>query len=164
MEKLGIDVNWFISQLINFAILLLVLQRFLYKPMLDMLEKRKERIRESMDYAERVKKEAERAEVDYQQKIDESRREAQAIISQATQQAERAREDVLAKAREEARELKNKALTDVEYERKRVMADLRDEVADLAILAAGRVLGKELDAQTHRKVVADFLSETGKLN
>lgn len=164
VEKLGIDLNWFISQLINFTVLLFVLQRFLYKPMLKMLQQRKERIRESMDYAERVKKESERAEADYQQKIEESRREAQAIITQATQQAERAREDVLAKAREEAREIKNKAMTDVDYERKRVMADLRDEVADLAILAAGRVLGKELDAATHRQVVADFLNETGKLN
>lgn len=164
MEKLGIDLNWFISQLVNVAILILVLQRFLYKPMLNMLEQRKARIRESMEYAERVKKESERAESDYQKKIEESRREAQAIITQATQQAERAREDVLAKARDEARDIKNKAVEDVAYERKRVMADLRQEVADLAILAAGRVLGKELDAATHRQVVADFLNETGKLN
>jgi len=164
VEKLGIDARWFLSQLINFTVLLFILQRFLYKPMLDMLEKRKERIRESMDYAERVKKESERAEADYQKKIEESRREAQEIITRATQQAERAREEVLAKAREEAREIKNKAMADVEYERKRVMADLRTEVADLAILAAGRVLGKELDAAMHRKGVADFLAETGKLN
>lgn len=164
MEKLGIDVRWFLSQLVNFTVLLIILQQFLYKPVQNMLQQRQQRIRESMDYAERVKKEAARAEEDYAKKIEESRREAQAIVTQATQQAERAREDVLAKAREEAREIKNKALADVEYERKRVMADLRDQVADLAILAAGRVLGKELDATTHRQVVADFLNETGKLN
>jgi F-type H+-transporting ATPase subunit b len=164
VEQLGIDGRWFLSQLVNFTVLLLILQRFLYKPVQKMLANRQERIRESMDYAERVKKEAARAEEDYAKKIDESRRDAQGIITQATQQAERAREDILAKAQQEALDIKAKAMVDVEYERKRVVAELRDQVADLAILAAGRVLGKELDAKTHRQVVADFLNETGKLN
>ncbi len=164
VEQLGIDGRWFLSQLVNFVVLLLILQRFLYKPVQKMLSDRQERIRESMSYAERVKKEAERAQEDYAKKIDESRHEAQAIITQATQQAERARADVLARAQEEAKEIKAKAMVDVEYERKRIVAELRDEVAELAILAAGRVLGKELDEKTHRQVVAAFLTETGKLN
>lgn len=164
MEKLGIDPRWFISQLVNFVVLLFILQRFLYKPILNMLEQRQERIRESMDYAERVKKEAQRAEDDYQKKIEESRREGQAIIAEATQQAERSRDQILARAQDEAKEIKAKALVDVDYERKRIVAELRDQVADLAVLAAGRVLGKELDPAAHRQVVADFLSETGKLN
>lgn len=164
MEQLGIDGRWFLSQIVNFVILLLILQRFLYKPILNMLQQRQERIRESMEYADRVKREAERAQEDYEKKIEESRREAQAIIAQAMQQAERLREEILAKAQDEAREIKAKALEDVEYERKRVVAELRDQVADLAILAAGRVLGKALDEKTHRQVVADFLDETGKLN
>ncbi len=164
MEKLGINPQWFLSQLVNFTILLLILQRFLYKHMLNMLQQRRERIRESMDYAERVKREAERAQQDYEKKMEESRREAQAIIAQATQQAERAREDILAKAREEAKDIKAKAQEDVEYERKRVVAELRDQVADLAVLAAGRVLGRALDDKAHRQVVEDFLNESGKLN
>jgi len=164
VEQLGIDGRWFLSQIVNFVILLLILQRFLYKPILNMLQQRQERIRESMEYADRVKREAERAQEDYEKKIEESRREAQAIIAQAMQQAERLREEILAKAQDEAREIKAKALEDVEYERKRVVAELRDQVADLAILAAGRVLGKALDEKTHRQVVADFLDETGKLN
>jgi F-type H+-transporting ATPase subunit b len=164
VQQLGIDPRWFLSQVVNFIILLLILQRFLYKPMLNMLQQRQERVRESMDYAERVRKEAERAQTDYEAKIEESRREAQAIIAQATQQAERSREDILAKARDEARDIKAKAAEDLGYERKRVVAELRDQVAELAILAAGRVLGRELNDKTHREVVQNFLNETGKLN
>lgn len=164
MEKLGIDGTWFLSQLINFVVLLFILQRLLYKPMLNMLHKREEQIRESMDYAERVKQEAARAQTDYELAIEESRREGQAIIAQAAQQAERAREEILAKAQGEAKEIKAKAAADVDYERKRVIAELRDQVAELAILAAGRVLGKTLDDKAHRQVVDDFLTETGKLN
>jgi F-type H+-transporting ATPase subunit b len=164
VEKLGINVQWFLSQLVNFVILLIILQRVLYKPMLKMLSQRRERVRESMEYAERVQKEAQRAQEDYAKKIDESRREGQAIIAQATQQAERTREEILAKAQEESRQIKAKAAEDVEYERKQVVAELRGQVAELAVLAAGRVLGKALDEKTHRDVVMDFLDETGKLN
>lgn len=164
MEQLGIDGRWFISQLVNFVLLLLILQRFLYKPMLNMLHQRQERIRESMDYAERVKKEAARAQEDYEKKIEESRREAQAIIAQAVQQAERVREERVALVEEEARQIRTKAKEDAAYERERVVAELRSQVADLAILAAGRVLGKTLDEKTHRQVVMDFLDESGKLN
>ena len=164
MEKLGLNVNWFISQLVSFVVLLLVLQRLLYKPILNMLDQRAQRIRESMEYAERVKQESARAQEAYQKQIEEGRREAQGIITQATQQAERAREDILAKARQEAQEVKAKAQDEMEYERKRVMAELRDEVAELAILAAGQVLGRTMDDQAHRQVVQEFLAESGKLN
>jgi len=164
VEKLGLNVNWFISQLVSFVVLLLVLQRLLYKPILTMLDQRAQRIRESMEYAERVKQESARAQEAYEKHIQEARQQAQAIIAQATQQAERVREDILAKARQEAQEIRLKAQEEVEYERKRVMAELRDAVADLAILAAGQVLGKTLDDRAHRQIVQEFLAESGKLN
>jgi F-type H+-transporting ATPase subunit b len=164
VEQLGIDGRWFISQLVNFIVLLLILQRFLYKPMLNMLHQRQERIRESMDYAERVKKEAERAQESYELKVEESRREAQSIIAQAVQQAERVREERVALVEEEARQIRAKAKEDASHERERVVAELRAQVADLAVQAAGRVLGKALDEKTHRQVVMDFLDESGKLN
>jgi F-type H+-transporting ATPase subunit b len=164
VEQLGIDGRWFISQLVNFIVLLLILQRFLYKPMLNMLHQREERIRASMDDAERVKKAAAQAEEAYKERIEESRREAQTIIAQAVQQAERVREERMALAEEEARQVVAKAKEDAQHERQRVVAELRSEVADLAVLAAGRVLGKALDAKTHRQVVLDFLDESGKLN
>ena len=88
VEKLGIDPRWFLSQLVNFIVLLIVLQRFLYKPMLAMLQQRQERIREGMAQAEQAKKEAQRAEADYQKRIEDARREGQAIITQASVQAE----------------------------------------------------------------------------
>ena len=164
MEQLGIDGRWFISQLVNFIVLLLILQRFLYKPMLNMLHQRQERIRESMEAAERVKQEAARAQESYEKKLEESRREAQAIIAQAAQQAERVREERIASVEDEARQIIAKAKDDAQYERQRVMAELRTQVADLAVQAAGRVLGQALDEKTHRKVVMDFLDESGKLN
>ena len=164
MEQLGIDSRWFISQLVNFVVLLLILQRLLYKPMLNMLHQRQERIRESMEQAELTKKEAARTEEAYKERIDESRREAQTIIAQAVQQAERVREERVALVEEEARQIIAKAKDDAQHERQRVVAELRSEVADLAVLAAGRVLGKALDEKTHRQVVMDFLDESGKLN
>jgi len=164
LAKIGINVPWLVSQIINFTILLLILRAFLFQPVLKMLHERSQRIKESMDYAEKVKQDAARAQQDYEKQLEQARREAQAIIAQATQQAERAREEILAKARAEAKEIRLKAQEEIAYERQRMLVELRAQIADLAILAAGRVLGKVLDEKTHRDVVEQFLAETGRLN
>jgi F-type H+-transporting ATPase subunit b len=165
VEQLGIDGRWFLSQLVNFIVLLIILQRFLYKPMLKMLTDRQERIRESMDYAERVKKEAERAERDYAKRVDAADQEAAAIITAARQMAKDEAEKIMAAARVDAERLMQQEKQKVEYERKRAMDDARKDVEDLALKAAERVLGSVLgDESTQRRVVQDFLAETGKFN
>ena len=67
-------------------------------------------------------------------------------------------------ARLDAQNVVEKAREEIEYERKRVLAELRQEVASLAVLAAGRVINRELDEQAHRRLIDEFLAESGKLN
>ena len=165
MEQLGIDGRWFISQLVNFIVLLIVLQRFLYKPVLKMLSDRQERIRESIDYAERVKQESARAQEDYVKKIEAADQEAAAIITTARQTAKDEAAKIVADGRRDAERLMQQEKQKVEYERKRAMDDARKDVEDLALKAAERVLGNTLgDEATQRRVVQDFLTETGKFN
>lgn len=164
LNAIGIDVNRLLQQIVNFAILLLLLQMFLYKPVLRLLEERKERIRKGLEDAEKAKQALAGAQADYDRRMEEARKEAQAIIAQATQSADRAREQILAEARLEAQKVVDKAREEIEYERKRVLAELRQEVASLAVLAAGKVIHRELDESAHRKLIEDFLAESGKLN
>lgn len=164
LHAIGIDPNRLLQQAVNFGILLLLLQMFLYKPVLKMLGERKERIRQGLEDAEKAKASLLGAQAEYDRRMGEARKDAQAVMAQATQAADKAREEILAEARIEAQKVVEKAREEIEYERKRVLAELRQEVASLAVLAAGRVINRELDVNAHRRLIDDFLAESGKLN
>ncbi len=163
MEALGISPNLLITQIVNFVILLVVLRLLLYKPILGMLDSRKQKIQESLEYAERVKREAAEQQKEFDRKLEEARRDAQAAAAAATQVGEKEREAILAQAREEARKLVEQAKGQVEYERKQMMSDLREEVVRLSLLAAQKVVSQSLDDPAHRKLVSDFLAQTDEL-
>lgn len=159
MEKLGIRPDILITQIINFAILLFLLQRFLYKPILNILQERRERIRESLAEAERVREEAERQRQEYERELARQRQESQEQIQRAMKASEEAREQIIAEARREAEEIKARAREEIEYERRQALDQLRTQVADLAILAARKVLDGALDEQTHRRLIQEFIDQ-----
>ncbi len=164
LEKLGINVTWLLAQLVNFGLLLFILWRFAYKPVLNMLNTRKQKIQESLEYAERVKQEAAAQQKEFDRKLEEARREAQAASAAATHAGEKEREVILAQAREEARKLVEQARGQIEYERKQMLSELREEVVRLSLLAAQKVVSQSMDDQTHRKLVTDFLAQTDELS
>ena len=163
MEALGISPNLLITQIVNFVILLVLLRLLLYKPILNMLASRKQKIQESLEYAERVKRDAADQQKEFDRKLEEARREAQAAAASAAQVGEKEREVILAQAREEARQMIEQAKGQIEYERKQMMSDLREQVVRLSLLAAQRVVSQSLDDQAHRQLVSDFLAQTDEL-
>lgn len=162
MDKLGINPGYLISQIVNFAILLILLRMVLYKPILNMLQERKERIQQDLEGAEAAKAEAERVQAEYQAKMDEARKEGQESIAQAVQQGEKFKEEILAKAREEAREIIAKGRAELEYERGQAMGEMREQVVDLALQAASKVVEESVDEQGHRRLIQDFLDNLGE--
>ena len=163
MEKLGINFTWLLAQIVNFGLLLFVLWRFAYQPVLKMLNDRKQKIQESLEYAERVKREAADQQKEFDRKLEEARRLAQSAAAAAAQVGEKEREVIVAQAREEARKLIDQAKGQIEYERKQMMSDLREEVVRLSLLAAQQVISQSLDDQAHRRLVSDFLAKTDTL-
>jgi F-type H+-transporting ATPase subunit b len=163
VEALGISVSGLLAQFVNFILLLLILRMVAYKPILRMLDERSERIRESMERAEAVKRQAASTEEEFARRLAEARREGQDIIAQAEKIADRLRQEQLEKTREELDQLRTKALEDIERERERAVTELRRQVADLAVYAAGRVVGRSLDASSHYRLIDDALSEAEKL-
>jgi len=159
LEALGVRPDLLITQILNFAILLFLLQRFLYKPMLNMLHERRERIRESLAEAERVREEAERQRQEYERELARQRQESQERIQRAMQASEEAREQIIAEARREAEEIKARAREEIEYERRQALEELRLQVADLAILAARKVLDGALDEEAHRQLIQEFIDK-----
>lgn len=159
MEKLGIDVGVLIAQLVNFFLLLALLTLVLYRPVTKMLRERSERIAKGLLDAELAEKRAAQAEAEYQKRMEEARREAQAIIAQARENAEKERQAILARAQAEAQELRTRTEQELERERREALQALQSQVADLAIAAAGQVLGQAVDNTAHRRLVRDFLSQ-----
>ncbi len=164
MDKLGINVTWLLAQVVNFGLLLFLLWMIAYKPVLKMMNERKQKIQESLEYAENVKKQAAEQQKEFEQRIAEARREAQAAAALAAQAGEKEREAILAQAREEARKLIEQAKEQIEYERKQMLAELRQEVVQLSLLAAQKAVSQTLDEQAHRRLIADFLAQTDALS
>jgi F-type H+-transporting ATPase subunit b len=154
-----------LAQIINFVILILVLRTIAYKPLMNMLEQRRQRIQKGLEDAGKAEERLANIEKDYQAKLDEARVEGQKIVGESTQNAERQAAAIVAKANEDVARLKAQAQEEAEAERNRLLADLRSQVAALSIAAANKVIGAALDEQRQRALVDEFFSgvKSGKV-
>lgn len=160
MNQLGITGSLLLSQIVNFVLLMAILRLVLYGPVMRMLDQRKERIAQSMKDAERVTQAAQEAEAEKASIIEEARREAQEIRAQATRDAEKIAQEVRSRAEEEATEIRMKAQAEAARAVESALADANKEIADLAILATEKVLGRELANRSEQeRFVQEFLAQ-----
>ena len=124
------------------------------------LEARTQRIAEGLRAAEEAKKDRAAAEKEYQERLAEARREGQALLDRIAKQGEDLRKQLETKARTQADGLIAKARAEIQQERDKAVQDLRAQVADLALLAAGRIIGESLDAKKHRELIERAIQET----
>lgn len=161
MEKLGINLGFLISQLVNFTLLAVLLYLLLYKPILNLLHQRQERIAKSMADVDAARTAAARAQQEYDRQIGEAQRKAQEIIAQAAQASEKVGAEIKAEAQREAEAIRQKARAEAAEEKARILAEVQSQIASLSILATERVLGRAVDENVQRRLIADFLSEFG---
>lgn len=143
---------------LNILILFILLRIFLFKPINKMLDDRTQSIQKDIDDAERAKKEAEELRQQYEDSISNAKDEAVQIIKEAHDRAEDERTAIIRKSHEEADEIVNSASETIENERKRVLQQAHTQIADLAIEAASKVVGANLDDEKNRRLVDEFLS------
>lgn len=148
-----------IAQIINFVILLAVLTKLAWKPLIQAIEDRKKKIESDLAGAEREKTAAEQLRAEYQQQLADARNQAQAIIEKATKLAEQTKEQILEEARAENARLLKAAQDQIAVERDRALAEMRSEVVNLSIAAAAKIIGQNLDATANAKLVADFIDK-----
>ena len=160
MAELGFHLPSLIVYLVNFVILLGILYAVGYKPILRMLDQRSERIRESVETVERVRQEAASQQEDMQKRLEEARQEGQALLAQAREMADRYREEERQKARQEAEAFIAKARVDIQRERDEALEQVRRQFAELAIVAAERVIERSLDPTIHRDIIEKVLEDS----
>ncbi len=161
-EGAGLQINffWVIVSSLNF-ILFLVLANLLFgKTLSNMLRSRRERIAQGLKDAEQARTDRANAEKERAETLTEARRESREILERAQKVAQESRDADIAATKAELERLRERATSEIEAEKVRAIAALRAEVADLALAAAGKVVGASMTGATQRKLVEDFLSES----
>ena len=148
-----------LAQMLNFFILVWILARFAYKPLVSMMQERKDRIAKDLADAQNARNEAEQFKADYVAQIANARQEAQQIVEKAVQQAEATTREQLATAREQIEREKERARQDIVNERDRAMNNLRNEVISLSVAMATKVVAKDMDSETNTKLIEDAIAK-----
>jgi F-type H+-transporting ATPase subunit b len=159
MDELGLNIPVLIAQMINFFILLIILRIFLYRPIMNMLDRRSQRIREGLEAADQSKEQAAKAEQDVAEQLAQARQQGQALVAQAQESAQRIEEESRVQARQEAEAMLERARNEIQLERDQAIAELRREFADLTVTAAEKVINQSLDRQAHQRLIEETLSE-----
>jgi F-type H+-transporting ATPase subunit b len=157
LGALGINLPTLIGQIVSFVILLALLIYFAYRPITRMLGERSNRIKASLEEAERVKEQSVQAEERVKAEIGAARREGETIIAQATRVGEQFKEEARNEARKEAETILDRTRLEIDHERQETINQLRQEFVDLAITAAEKVINESLDRKAHQKLVEEVL-------
>jgi len=159
MDALGIDLWKLVAQIVAFIIFVVLLWKFASKPILKTLDERQARVQEGLEAAQKMQEQLQATAAKNDEVLAEARREAQAILAQAREQGDAA----IARAREEAGrqsdEYMARAQAALRAETEQARQQLRNEVADLAVLAAGNIVRKELDPKAQAALIEETLSE-----
>jgi F-type H+-transporting ATPase subunit b len=147
--------------LLIFIILLVILTKFAFGPITRAVEAREQALEEAIESAKRDREEAARLLAEHKRQIDEARTEAQRYIAEGRAMGEKMRADMLEQTRREQAEMLERARREIEGEKVRAIAELRREAVDLAIAGASKVIEQNLDNQSNRKLVENFLAGIG---
>lgn len=158
MEALGINLGYLIVQAFNFLIILVILRAWVYRPVIDMLEQRRERIAKGLEDAEMAEKARGNAEKEAEEILSQAQQEANQRLREATERAEKTAREIRAEAERQAAEIREAAEQDAEAEKRDSLRELRGDVASLAIAAAQKVIGTSLDEARQHALIAEFFS------
>jgi F-type H+-transporting ATPase subunit b len=153
-----------ITQLVSFILLFIILRLVAYKPLLKMMDERSKRVKESLEQAEIVKAQAASSEEEVKKQIQAASQQGQEMLARATKTSEEIRANAQNLAKKDAEVLIEQARQAIQAERESAVDELRQEFADLTVLAAGKVIGQTLDKKSHKELIDKVLKESQTLN
>ncbi|KKM10789.1 ATP synthase subunit B [Clostridiales bacterium PH28_bin88] len=162
-QALNLNPWTFLFQVINLLVVMGLLYVIMYKPITKMVEEREHRIESQLADAAEAKKNAEELLSRYETQVKGAKQEAQEILARATKLGEEMREEIVTGARQEAERTVTRAKAEIEGEKAKALSAIREEVATLAVLAAGKVIGRSLTSEDHERLAKEFVQEVGDL-
>lgn len=152
-----------LAQVLSFLALVWLLGKFAWKPLMQMMEVRRNNIESMLAQTQLEREQAEQIKKEYQAEMLQARQEAQALIAKATKISEERANEILAAARVEAEKVKQSAIADIEREKERALAEVRIQIADLSVSVAEKIIKQKLDASADTQLIDQFIQEVGEL-
>ena len=157
----GLNLGDIIVTVVIFLILLVLLKKFAWGPLMGVMDQRAELIATEIEQAEKSRVESKELLEEQRNLLKEARNDAQAIVENAREQGESQREDIVKVARNEVARLKEEAALEIASEREKAVAAVREEFVSLSVLAASKVLGKELSEEDNRAIIEETIAKAG---
>ena len=162
LDFLTIDKGTIIGTLCNTLILFLILRHFLFGRVNKVLENRQKLIETTYEDADKAKENALALETDYTQKLITAKEESAEIVKNAAKKAQVRSDEIVFAAKNEASNLMDKANSDIEHEKKRAINQIKDEISDIAMAVASKVVEKEIKAEDNDRLIDDFIANIGE--
>ncbi|RSL29683.1 ATP synthase F0 subunit B [Salibacterium salarium] len=150
-----------VFSIVTFVILMLVLRKFAWGPIMNMMKQREEHVASEIETAEKNRQDAEKYVEEQRQELERAKDEAQSIIENAKKTSEKQGEDIIAQSRAEAERMKENALADIAREKEQAVAELREQVGSLSVMIASKIIEKELDEKEQEQLIEDYVKEAG---
>ena len=160
-EVFSIDLWKILFMLINLFLIYLILKRFLYKPVKKMFEMREQEVAETYQKADAAEADAYQLKDQYEKKLSGAKTEAEEIVRSAPKRAQLRSESMIGDAKDTVNNMMERAQEQIELEKKKAVNEIKDEIADIALMAASNVLEKEMDAKDHSKLIDEFIDKVG---
>ena len=158
-------IPWnFVATICNLFIQMYLIKRFLFKPINNMLQKRKELADAEIQEAVKAKEEALAMKNEYEHSISEAREKAGEIVASAQKTASLQSEEILRDAARQANAMKAKAESDIAQEKRKAVNEIKNEIGDLAVEIAGKVIEKEINEEDHTKLIDEFIANVGDVS
>ena len=161
-ELVGLVPWTFVAQICNLFIQVYLIKRFLFKPVNEMLEKRKALADAQIREAEKAKADADAIKTEYEQNMKEAKEKANEILTTAQRTAALQSEEVLKAAASQAAALKSKAESDIAQEKRKAVNEIKDEIGGMAVEIAGKVIEREISEEDHTKLIDEFIANVGE--
>ena len=161
-ELVGLVPWTFVAQICNLFIQVYLIKRFLFKPVNEMLEKRKALADAQIREAEKAKADADAIKTEYEQNMKEAKEKANEIVTTAQRTAALQSEEVLKEAASQAAALKSKAESDIAQEKRKAVNEIKDEIGGMAVEIAGKVIEREISEEDHTKLIDEFIANVGE--
>ena len=158
---LGVNPWTALFILLNTLTIFFVARHFLFNPVMKIITERQQEIDDLYAGADSAKSEAEALRTEYQAKLSDAKATSERIVKEAVVRGQAREEDIIRKANADAAAILEKASADIAMEKKKAINDAKNEISEIAMAIAGKVVGRELTADDHAKMVDSFIDELG---